>query len=312
MPLLVSCSGLEYRRAEGIIWHTAYHVTYNSDCNLEDSILASLNSVGNSLNVFDNNSLVSRVNAGDSVAVDSDFVRVYEASVNVYKLSDGAFDPTLGPLIMAWGFGRGHTATADTLRVDSLLSIVGIARTHLDHGLLVKEDPRIEFNFSAIAKGYGCDRVARMLAANGSDDYLIEIGGEIACAGVSPSGDKWRISIDRPVVQDSVTHESQCIIEISDCGVATSGNYRNFHGEGNNRYGHTISAQTGRPVQTDVLSATVVATTAMEADALATAMMAMGAERAKNLAARLRLPVMLVLANHEVFMTPEFGALLAK
>jgi len=152
-----------------------------------------------------------------------------------------------------------------------------------------------------------------MLERNGCRNILVEIGGEIRCTGQSPSARKWRVSVDRPIETDSVIHESQCIVEISDCGLATSGNYRNFHKTANGMtYGHTIAATTGRPVRTDVLSATVVAPTCMEADALATSMMALGSEEAVKLASRLHYPVMLVLNDMSVWQSKEFKELLAE
>lgn len=310
--LLWSACDNAYRHDEGMVWHTSYHITYRSDRELADSIIATFGSVGNSLNVFDPKSLTSRVNGSDSVEVDADFIRVYEMSRRINDISGGAFDPTLGPLITAWGFGKGHKASADTLRLDSLLEMTGIARTRLVGNILVKEHRGIQFNFSAIAKGFGCDRVAEMLERNGVKDYLVEIGGEIRCSGKSPSGQKWRIAIDRPVVSDSVVHEAQCVLTLSGMGMATSGNYRNFHGKGNARYGHTISSRTGRPVQTDVLSATVVAPTAMEADALATALMAMDSERGKRLVRKLRLPALLVLADSTVWQSEQMSGLTAE
>lgn len=295
--LLLSSCRKSFRQDEGMVWHTSYHVTYESDKDLRDSIISSFNAVGNSLNVFDTTSLVSKVNQGDSIEVDRHFITVYEMSRRVNELSSGAFDPTLGPLIDAWGFGKGHQATSDTLRLDSLLGITGIAKTHLENQTIIKGDKRISFNFSAIAKGYGCDMVAEMFERNGVNNYLIEIGGEIRCAGKSPAGREWRVSIDRPIRSDSIRHDSQCIIEISGVGLATSGNYRNFAATGAPGTGHTISSTTGRPVATDILSASVIAPTTMEADALATAMMAMGAEGAKKLAKELNYPVLLVLAD---------------
>jgi len=309
---LHSCGGDAYLHEEGMVWHTTYHVTYRADHDMSDSIIAVLRDVGESLNVFDPTSLASRINAGEKVPLDSDYLRVYEASRNANSVTQGAFDPTLGPLITAWGFGKGHKATSDTLRIDSLLRLTGIKRTHIENGMLVKDDPRIEFNFSAIAKGYGCDRVGEMLQSNGINDYLVEIGGEIRCSGLSPSGEKWRVSIDRPFISDSVNHDSQCIVEITNMGMATSGDYRNFHRDASGIYGHTISATTGRPARTDVLSATVVAPMAMEADALATSMMALGSERAKELSIRLRIPVMLVLADSSVWQNGQFDKIIAK
>lgn len=307
---LCSCGRSEFRGAEGMIWHTQYHITYDSDRDLTDSIISAMQLVDESLNVFDSTSMISRVNRGEEIEVDSHLANVYNESVRINKLTNGAFDPTLGPLITAWGFGKGHKATADTLRLDSLMAFTGISKTSLCKGRLTKQDVRTQFNFSAIAKGYGCDEVSRMLARNGVGNRLVEIGGEINCAGKSPAGKKWRVSVDRPIMTDSVIHESQCVIEITDCGLATSGNYRNFHtSAGGETYGHTISAKTGRPVRTDVLSATVVAPTCMEADALATSMMALGSEEATKLAVSLDYPVMLVLNDMSVWENKKFKSL---
>lgn len=304
----------EYQNAEGMIWNTTYHVTYNGGPELKDSIMQVLNKVGASLNVFDEKSLVSRVNVSDSTAVDTDFIRVYVESVKVNRLTEGAFDPTLGPLIEAWGFGKGHKATADTARIDSLMKFVGIDKTRLTMDTLVKDDSRIRFNFSAIAKGYGCDCVGEMLKRNGVEDWLIEIGGEISCQGKSPEGGKWRVSIDRPVMQkDRILHDSQCVVEVTDGGIATSGNYRNLQSDDKGQYyGHTISARTGRPARTDVISATVIGRTAMESDALATAFMAMGADDVKRLNKSTRLPVMLVLADSTVWYSGQFEKLMVR
>lgn len=313
--LLAGCGekpGQDWQRAEGMIWNTEYHVTYKGRPELRDSIVQVLNRVGNSLDVFNTNSLVSRVNRQDSTPVNDDFIIVYTSSQKINRVSGGAFDPTLGPLIRAWGFGAGHKATADTARIDSLMRFVGIGRTRLRMDALVKDDPRVEFNFSAIAKGYGCDCVGEMLSRNGVNDWLVEIGGEVAARGKSPGGEKWRIAVDKPVFgMDTIVHDPECIVEITDVGMATSGNYRNFRSAGDGgTYGHTISAKTGRPVRTDVISATVMARTSMEADALATSFMAMGSSAVKSLNKSLRLPVMLVLQDSTVWTSEQFDRLI--
>ena len=305
--LLSSCLGNSYRREEGMIWNTTYRITYNGPAELADSILPVLNDVGASLNVFDKNSLVSRVNASDSAEIDSHFSRVYAESRIVNNASEGMFDPTLSPLITAWGFGIGHEVTADTLAIDSILNFVGIGKTHLKGDWLVKDDPRIQFNFSAVAKGYGCDAVAAMFRRNGVNDYLVEIGGEIALGGMSPKGGAWRISIDKPIETDSTEiHDAVLVVEATDCGIATSGNYRNFRKEGGKTLGHTISPVTGRPVTTDVVSATVVANTCMEADAAATACMALGSERAQAMLQTLKMEGMLIMADSTVWESQGF------
>lgn len=315
--LMSGCgSGTEddWQQAEGMIWNTEYHITYKGSPELKDSVLCVLENVGKSLNVFDDKSLVSVVNRQDSTPVNYDFIKVYTSSQKIYRVTDGAFDPTLEPLIKAWGFGRGHKATADTARVDSLMAFVGLNKTHLRMDALVKDDPRIEFNFSAIAKGYGCDRVGEMLSGNGVSDWLVEIGGEVAAKGKSPSGSKWKVAVDKPVFQrDTIVHDPACIVEFTDLGMATSGNYRNFlSGTDGATYGHTISAKTGRPVQTDVISATVIARTCMDADALATSFMATGSATAQRLSKSLRLPVMLVLADSTIWTSEQFDKMLMK
>lgn len=303
-----------WQKKEGLVWNTSFHITYEGPEALADSAVAMLDRVGKSLSVFDTASLVSRVNRFDSTRVNTDFIRVYVMSKKINKASGGAFDPTLSPLITAWGFGKGHSATTDTLRIDSILKYVGIEKTHLSQDALIKDDPRIEFNFSAIAKGYGCDAVAEMLEQNGVKNYLVEIGGEIMMRGKNPEGSKWRISIDKPILSaDREIHDSQEIIAVTDMGIATSGNYRNFHkASDGSTYGHTISATTGRPVATDVISATVLAPTAMQADGLATAFMAMGSKKSQELNNSLHLPVMLVLTDSTVWTSPQFEKLIRK
>ncbi len=313
LSLLASCGGSErYRNVEGMVWNTLYHVSYRGPAALADSLPAVFQRVGGSLSVFEESSVVSRVNASDSVEVDSLFIAVYNKSREINRLSHGMFDPTVSPLVSAWGFGPGHRPTADTLAIDSIMRFVGIAKTRLDGHRIIKDDPRIQFNFSAIAKGYGCDQAGEMFLSNGVTDFLVEVGGEIVARGKNPRGGDWAVSIDRPVdAGDSVVHSSQCVIRLRDAAVATSGNYRNHHRSGSGKFGHTISPVTGRPVQTDVLSATVVAPTCMEADALATACMAAGSSIAKEISSIRKTPILLVLSDTTVWMSESFKALLA-
>lgn len=300
-------------RTEGGVWATTYHITFMGNESLSDSVLPVLNRVGSSLSMFDPNSVVSRLNQADSMLVDSDFIAVYNMSKKISSLSNGTFDPTVLPLVEAWGFGPSHKASTDTAHVDSLLQLVGINKTELKGGMLIKQNRNIRLDFSAIAKGYGCDAVAQMLAQNGVTDMLVEIGGEISTRGKNPEGGKWRISIDKPIFSnDSTIHDSQVIIEIENCGVATSGNYRNFKETAGGRYGHTISPQTGRPAITDVLSATVVAPSCMEADGLATALMAAGSKNAMKIAKKSGCAVMLVLGNGTVWESDNFKELITK
>lgn len=302
LTFLTGCSQSGQRDAyvtqRGEVWHTLYNITYAGPESLGDSLKVVMDSVEHTLSVFDETSLVSKVNTSRRTIVDHAFRDVYAMSVRVNKQSHGMFDPTLSPLITAWGFGKNHHATADTLRIDSLLSITGIARTHLEGDTLVKDDERIEFNFSAIAKGYGCDRVAAMLRRNGVSDYMIEIGGEIVASGKSSRGHDWRVAIERP--QEEHQGDVQTVVEFTDMAMATSGDYRNYHRSGSGQYGHTISPLTGRPAGTDLVSVTVMAPTCMEADALATASMALGSGLGAKMLDDLGLPYLMICNSGEV------------
>ena len=300
------------RLMQGMIWNTTFKITYLSEHNLNDSVMTALNEVGRSLSVFDTASLVSRVNRAErAIAVDSAFCVVWRESMAAHQASSGRFDPTLSPLITAWGFGPGHYPTADTLRLDSLLRMVGLTKSHLHGDTLYKDVPSLQFNFSALAKGFGCDQAAEVLKRNGVKDFLVEIGGEITAAGNSPGGTDWRVSVDKPVTSDEITHSSQLVINLpAPCGMATSGNYRNFHTTtSGSRFGHTIDPVSGRPCVTDILSATVIAPTCVQADALATACMTMASQSAMAMADSLSRPVMLVLADSSVCMNESFSAL---
>lgn len=281
--LLTSCNQRAgYRTVEGSVWHTTYRITYRADRPLDDSIAAALMRVENSLSVFNDESLVSLVNISDSrkIGADSLFMRVMTMSRRVNALSRGAFDPTVEPLVNLWGFGRdGEGAAPSEAGIAAVLESVGIQDCFVDtDGRIVKKTNATHFDFSAIAKGLGCDAVGEALRRGGATDYMVEIGGEIALAGTNPRGEPWHIMIDAPVEsRDSVVHSELTTVVLTDCGVATSGNYRNYRDLDGRRVGHTLSPLTGRPVETATLSATVIAPTAMEADALATACMAMPA-----------------------------------
>ena len=199
-------------------------------------------------------------------------------------------------------------------QIDSMLQFVGITKTRLDGNRLIKQDQRTSFNFSAIAKGYGCDEIGRMLERNGVTDYLVEVGGEIVARGNNPQGEKWHVSIDKPIISDGeIHHESAEIITITNRAIATSGNYRNYKTDSlGNRYAHIISPDNGRPAKSDILSATVIAPDCMTADAYATTLMVLGFEKSKQLLARHpELAAMLITSANGKFLlwhTPNYEA----
>lgn len=277
----------EWHKPAGIVWNTEYHITYLSAADLSDSIDATFRRVELSVSPFNKASLITAINEGRTDRLDAALTAIYTKSVEINKDSGGAFDPTLSPLINAWGFGFKSGNMPSDAQIDSMLQFVGIGKTRLNGNRLIKADPRTTFNFSAIAKGYGCDEIGRMLERNGVTDYLVEVGGEIVAKGKNPQGEKWHVSIDKPIISDGIIHESADVVAVTGCAIATSGNYRNFKTDSlGNHYAHIISPSSGRPSTTDILSATVIAPDCMTADAYATTLMVLGMEKSRQLLSR--------------------------
>ncbi len=170
-------------------------------------------------------------------------------------------------------------------KIDSMKAFVGYNKIRIENGAVVKDDPRVQINTSAIAKGYSCDIVADVLQSFGITNYMVEIGGEITMRGVNEKGDCWRIGIDKPTDDAlAMNRELQLILSVCDKAVATSGNYRNYYVKDGVKYSHTIDPQTGYPSEQDILGATIIADDCMTADAYATAFMAMGLEKSVEVA----------------------------
>ena len=237
-----------YHTDDGVVWTTGYHIVYSSPSPLADSIQAVLARVDASASVYNEQSLVSRINRNDTSQPDSLFTRLYNCSWTIYWLSGGSYDPTVMPLVEAWGFGHDLRAEPTQAQLDSILPYVGMKRTRLAGGVLTKDDPRTQFDFSSIAKGLAVDEVGRMLERNGVKNYLVEIGGEVLARGVNQQGAPWHVSVDLPLSQaDSVVHSSAVVLTIDSLAVATSGNYRKFRDRpAGERVSHIIDPLTGR------------------------------------------------------------------
>ena len=233
------------------------------------------------------------------------FKLVLEESQKVYETSRGTFDPTVGPLIKRWGFGEAERKDKPTQQeIDSLLTFVGFNKIVITPTEITKPKG-VEVNLSAIAKGYGCDVVAHYLDSLGIKNYKVEIGGELVCKGSKAEGKSWKIGIEKPIVGEKAIHT---VIKVDNCAMATSGNYRNFFEEDGITYAHTINPLTGKPVQREILSASVIANNCMVADAFATAFMVLGLDAVKEICAeRNDLDVFLIYETEnktqEVWMT---------
>ena len=270
-----------FRTQQGKIFGTLYTVTYEHNADLQPQIVAAMQAVDNSLSPFNKQSIITHVNSNDSIEVDGLFTEVFHTAERIYNESHGAFDPTVAPLVNAWGFGFKKGMNISDTTIDSLRKLVGLSRIRLEGKRVVKADERIMLDFSAIAKGYGSDCVARVLDSCGIQNYMVEIGGEVVVKGHNKNGNPWGIGITKPVDDSlSVSQELQTVLRLTDCAVATSGNYRNFYYKDGVKYAHTIDPRTGYPVQHSLLSATVIADNCMRADALATAFMVLGVDSA--------------------------------
>lgn len=281
-------SASTYHNERGLIFGTIYNITYQNGKSLRADIDKELELFDASLSMFNENSLISRINRNEDVTVDSLFSKVFRTAMSVSETTDGCFDITVAPLVNAWGFGFTEEIAPSKAKIDSIMQIVGWQKVKLTpEGKIEKQDPRIMLDCSAIAKGYAVDVIADLLKRKGVKNYMVDIGGEVDVAGVNPSGNLWRIGINKPDDDpESRKQDLQDILEITDKGIATSGNYRNFYYKDGMKYAHTIDPKTGRPVQHSILSSTVIANECMVADALSTGFMVMGLERAKELVAK--------------------------
>ncbi|MFZ1805842.1 MAG: FAD:protein FMN transferase [Cyclobacteriaceae bacterium] len=270
-------------KIEGKTMGTAYHITYydkesRNFNNQIDSVLAVFNQ---SLSTYIKDSEISDFNEGNSFQFNFPFfLPVLEKSKEVETLSNGAFDPTVMPLVNAWGFGPGKKLKPDSAKIDSLMQFVGLEKVQFNIDSVWKNDIRVQLDFSAIAKGYGVDVVANYLKAQGITDWFVEIGGEISAFGKNQRLDKpWEAAILDP----SSTYENlinKAYVKLEDKAMATSGNYFNFYEENGQKYSHTINPSSGYTVRHELLSASVFAKDCMTADAWATALMVMGKEEA--------------------------------
>lgn len=275
---------MPYQHNEGFMYGTVYHVTYQHDKDLQQNIEAEMKKVDDALSTFNPNSIISKINQNKPVELNDMFKDVFTMSEEISKETHGAFDITVAPMVNAWGFGFKSGVSPTRHTIDSLKTIVGYEKVKLKSGRIVKQDPRIMLDCSAIAKGYGVDIVANYLRKEGVENFIVEIGGEIVSSGISEKRLPWKIGVTKPV-DDSVSQsqELQTVLNVTNKAMATSGNYRNFYYKNGKKYAHTIDPKTGYPVQHGILSATVLADRCAIADAYATSFMVMGLEKTKAL-----------------------------
>lgn len=295
---LSSCNSSEYYQISGETMGTSYHITYEgkkpeSTKKRIDSLLVTVN---NSLSTYIPTSTISKINSNSSQEVDAHFKAVFEKARSIYELTDGAFDPTIGPIVNSWGFGFENINHVDSNTIDSLMQYVGFDKVFLEENTLKKEAPEIMLDFSAIAKGYGVDQVALWLASQGVENYMVEIGGEVVVKGHASRKENWSLGINMPLEGSSNLF---AIAHINDLALATSGNYRNFKIIDGRKYVHTIDPSTGYGAISSQLSSSVFAADCATADGLATAFMVLGTEKSIELSKKHQLEVYFIFLNEK-------------
>ncbi|MEG9498610.1 FAD:protein FMN transferase [Mannheimia indoligenes] len=276
--------------------------------------------VNNQMSTYQQDSEISRFNqlkeANQAVEISQDFAKVVEEAIRLNKMTEGALDVTVGPLVNLWGFGpdkRLNKVPSDE-QIKERSSYVGIDKISLktdSKRMLTKSEPNLYLDLSSIAKGFGVDKLAEHLEKIGLSNYLVEIGGELRGKGKNLQGLDWRIAIEQPIMEQA--QSVQITVPLHNLGMATSGNYRNyFEDENGNRLSHIIDPQKLSPVSHNLASITVLAPTTMTADGLSTGLFVLGAEKALALAEREKLAIFLIIKSGDKFetqMSSEFKKL---
>lgn len=308
----------KYIANTGSIYGTYYNIKYESPdgTDLQSEIDEELQRLSLIFSHYDKESTITKINNNTPVEPEPEFINCFLRAIEISEITKGAFDITAGPLISAWGFGPEDRQNITDEKLDSLKQICGYKKIRLEKGKIIKENPQMTLNMSAIAKGYTCDLIGKFLQNKGCQNYMVDIGGEVVSKGVNTKGKVWTIGIREPIENPFDTELSTALI-LKNRALATSGNYLNFYVEEGKKYAHTIDPISGYPVQHSLLSASVVANNCMTADAFATAFMVLGKDVSIEIANQIPgMEIYFIYANdngeNQVYMSEGFGEMLRK
>jgi thiamine biosynthesis lipoprotein len=262
------------------------------------------------MSIFDRSSLLSRINRGETAVADDHIIHCVEVAQKVSQISDGAYDITIKPLVEAFGFAGKNPNFK--VNVDSLLQFVGYEKLSVEGLEIRKSDPRVRIDLNSIAKGYTVDLAAQLVESTGCENYLVDIGGEIYCRGTNPRGEAWGVGIETPFEGNfSLAGEHiTTVVKVSEVGMATSGNYRNFRTDSEgNKYTHIINPRTGENTSSSLLSATVLAENCALADAYGTMFISLGLERSIEVAEREQIAALFIYdegGKMKIYRSKEF------
>lgn len=283
MMILTSCNAPERKQYTGVTQGSYYSVIYYDERDFSDKIDSILKDVENSVSLWQENSIIRKVNENKDVIVDKIFIDNFNWAVKAAEFSDGLFDATIAPLVSAWGFHYKKEIALTDKMIDSILELVDYRKIRIEEGRVIKDNENMSLDFNAVAQGYTADIIGEYLYSQGINNYLVDIGGEITAKGVKPNGETWKIGIEKPAPDKNAERVIQMKIELKDKAVVTSGSYRKYIEKDNVRYSHSIDPRTGQPVEHNLLSATIIADNAAWADCLASICMIAGMEKASEL-----------------------------
>ncbi len=316
--LFCSISGIAQKDlmlVEGFAQGTTYHITYldNNERFFKTEIDSILHDFDLSVSTYNPNSIISKINNNQkNIILDKYFINCFTKAKEVYGNTKGAFDPTVYPLVNAWGFGPGKKEKIEPKKIDSILKFVGFDLIELMENKIIKKDPRVCLDFNAFAQGYSVDVVAEFLNYKGISSYIVEIGGEVFAKGKMLDGSNWDIAIEKPIDNKAAENPALLHINIDGFAIATSGNYRKYTIENGIKYAHHIDPKTGYPAKNNLLSVSVISNKCITSDANATAILVMGLEKAKKfLNKHSELDALLIYSddkgNYQFYETPNFN-----
>ncbi len=282
MAIIASCSRQPQKIVlQGLAQGSYYAVTYFDEKgrNYQHEVDSIFHAVDMSVNLWVDSSIISKVNRNEEVTLDSIFINNFNIAQEAAQLSDGYFDPTISPIVAAWGFSYKTGDSITPQLIDSLKQLVDYRKVKIENGAVVKENPAMTLDFNAIAQGYTSDMIASFLDSRGIKNYLVDTGGEIMARGEKPDGKPWIVGIEKPAENWDSEQVVQTRIALRDKGLVTSGSTRKYVERNGKRYSHCIDPKTGYPVEHQLLSVTVLADNSVWADALASICMVMGKEK---------------------------------
>lgn len=279
----ISYFSQDFKYVEGEAQGTTYHIKYYDEQNrdFQQDIEKILDDFDLSVSTYNPNSIISRINRNEKVKVDKYFKTCFNKAKEVWKNTDGAFDPTVYPLVNAYGFGPGKKTKIEKKIIDSIMQFVGFNLIKLRGSKVVKKDSRVGLDFNAFAQGYSVDVVSDFLNSKGIKSYIVEIGGEVYAKGIKPDGSSWNVGIEKPIENKFSANPLKATVKLENMAISTSGNYRRYTEIDGVKYVHHIDPKTGYPTKNNLLSASLLAENCITTDASATGILVLGLEKAK-------------------------------